>query len=85
VKLLDSMALRTEKGITFSKTHRWRQCRAGLFPEPIKLGSRVYWLEHEIDAWIAARAREREFARRPVDSDIRDETGPDPEPARELG
>jgi predicted DNA-binding transcriptional regulator AlpA len=67
VRLLDTNALRAEKGITFSKTHRWRQCRDGRFPQPIKVGSRVYWLEHEIDAWIAARAREREFTRRRVD------------------
>jgi Prophage CP4-57 regulatory protein (AlpA) len=63
MKLLDRKSLKTDKGINFSKTHVWRQCRAGLFPQPIKFGSRVYWLEHEIDAWIADRARTREFLR----------------------
>jgi len=30
----------------------------GRFPAPIRLGARsVGWLEHEIDAWIAERAK----------------------------
>jgi len=34
----------------------YEKIKAGEFPSPISLGSRaVGWLEHEIDAWIAAR------------------------------
>jgi Prophage CP4-57 regulatory protein (AlpA) len=63
MKLLDRKSLKADKGINFSKTHLWRQCRTDRFPQPIKFGSRVYWLEHEIDAWIAEHARTREFHR----------------------
>jgi prophage regulatory protein len=37
--------------------------RRGDFPLPLKLGRRkLGWLEHEVDAWIAARAAERRVA-----------------------
>jgi hypothetical protein len=83
MKIFDRKALKRDKGINFSKTHLWRLRRARRFPQPIKVGARVYWLEHEIDEWIAARAREREFTRRRVDRGGADETGADAEPTCE--
>ena len=36
----------------------------GVFPKQVKLGPKaVGWLEHEIDAWIDARAAERDAER----------------------
>ena len=54
--------LRQQKGIPYSKVHLGRLEKAGLFPKRIQLGpnGRVAWLEHEIDAWIEARAAARE-------------------------
>ena len=36
----------------------YRLMRAGLFPEPIRIGPRaVRWPEHELAAWLAQRPR----------------------------
>jgi predicted DNA-binding transcriptional regulator AlpA len=32
----------------------------GRFPRPLKIGSRNFWPEQEIDAWIAERIAERD-------------------------
>jgi prophage regulatory protein len=41
-------------GASRAKIHVWRQ--NGLWPEPVRLGSKsVAWPEHEVDAIIAAR------------------------------
>jgi len=46
-----------------SITQIWRLEKAGLFPKKIKLGANsVGWLESEVDAWIAARVKERDDA-----------------------
>lgn len=43
-----------------SDTTLWRLVRAGKFPRPMQLSpGTVGWPEHEVDAWIAARAAER--------------------------
>jgi prophage regulatory protein len=48
------------------RTTIWRRRRAGDFPEPIQLSpGRIGWLEHEVDAWLAARAAAREHRRKP--------------------
>lgn len=48
-------------GITRSTLWRW--VKAGRFPKPVQLGPQaVGWLEHEIDAWLEARAAERDAA-----------------------
>lgn len=58
--------LRTPKvqerlGVT--RTTLWRWVKAGRFPKPVQLGPQaVGWLEHEIDAWLEARAAERDAA-----------------------
>ena len=41
------------------KTAIYKLIRAGAFPRPMKLGRVSGWLEHEIEAWIQARAAER--------------------------
>lgn len=57
-----SAEARREK-VPYSDMHIYRLERAGKFPKRIRLGAnRVGWLEHEIDAWIEARAAEREVS-----------------------
>lgn len=49
--------------VGYSDVHIWRLEKAGQFPKRIQLGPRaVGWLESEVDAWIQARADEREVA-----------------------
>ncbi len=38
----------------------YRDCEAGRLPHPVKLGSRLYWSEAEIDATLAALAEKPE-------------------------
>jgi prophage regulatory protein len=41
----------------------WRWCRQGLLPKPLQLGPNTTgWTVQEIDAWIQARAAERDQA-----------------------
>jgi prophage regulatory protein len=50
---------KTGKGHTaiYDEMHR------GIFPKPIRYGSKaVRWLEHEVDAYLDARAAERDAA-----------------------
>jgi prophage regulatory protein len=43
-----------------SNTTLWLWVRTGRFPAPIDLGDRSRaWLEHEVDAWLLARADAR--------------------------
>lgn len=58
-RLLDHDDLRP-KGIKKSKSQLYRDGRAGMFPLPVRHGSRNLWVEEEIDAWIAARIAERD-------------------------
>lgn len=47
-----------------SKSTVWRLVRAGRFPAPLKLGSRMTaWVEEEVDEWLLARATTRPVAR----------------------
>lgn len=49
--------------VGYSQVHIMRLSRAGKFPQKLQLGpASVGFLESEIDAWIAARAAERETA-----------------------
>ncbi len=60
MRLIGDEGLR-EKGVRYSRPHRWRLIRAGLFPRPVKLsGGRNLWIESEVDAWINARIAERD-------------------------
>jgi len=36
-----------------------RRDAAGLLPDPIRIGKRVYWRRDELDAWLAAGAPDR--------------------------
>ena len=47
--------------VGFSAVHIWRLEKRGVFPRRFAIGANsVGWLEFEIDAWIAARAAERD-------------------------
>lgn len=51
--------------IGVSKVTAWRWRRAGMFPEPVRLGPHVVaWPEAEVDAWLLAKlaARDRQVA-----------------------
>lgn len=58
-RLLDRKALR-ERGVTYSAWHISRLEKAGKFPKRVKFGARVFWVEAEIDEWIADRIAERD-------------------------
>jgi predicted DNA-binding transcriptional regulator AlpA len=50
-----------EKGVPWCRDHLRRKAKAGEFPAPIQISdSRIAWDEAEIDAWMKARAAERE-------------------------
>lgn len=40
-------------GVTFP--YLWRLIREGKFPAGREVGSRTFWLESEVDAWMSAR------------------------------
>jgi prophage regulatory protein len=47
-----------------SSTTIWRLQRAGAFPKSIKISTQaVAWLEADIEAWIATRAKAADEAR----------------------
>jgi predicted DNA-binding transcriptional regulator AlpA len=62
VRLMDARALKEERGIDYSDTHRDRLIKAGKFPKPVKFGpgSKLHWIESEIDEWLAAKIAQRE-------------------------
>jgi prophage regulatory protein len=41
-----------------SRASIYRDLAEGRLPEPTKLGHRLYWLEHVVDAWMAEQIRE---------------------------
>jgi prophage regulatory protein len=62
MNLLDRAALKA-RGIDYSSVTLWRRAREGSFPRPVKLSaSRNGWIESEVDAWLEARAAERNAA-----------------------
>jgi len=55
--------LRRRKGVSFTRQYVARLVNEGKFPRPVRAtddGWHVAWLEHEIDAWIDARAAARD-------------------------
>jgi prophage regulatory protein len=47
--------------VPYSDMQIWRMERDGKFPKRIQLGpNAVGWIEEEVDAWIEARAAERD-------------------------
>jgi predicted DNA-binding transcriptional regulator AlpA len=69
MRLLTYKQLRTEKGITYSRTHlrrisdpasEWYQG----FPLPIEVSpGRIGWIEEEVDEWLRSRPRRVPTAR----------------------
>jgi len=72
LRILRFPELRERKGISYSRMHVYRLEKGGDFPKRFDPGANsVGWLEHEVDAWIAAKAAARD---RPPE--------PEPEPAQ---
>jgi predicted DNA-binding transcriptional regulator AlpA len=62
-RLLSFPELKSVKGIGFSRQYLHRLIAAQKFPAPIHAtdnGWFIAWLEHEVDAWIDARATARD-------------------------
>ena len=58
LRILRRKELKAKVG--YSPAHIDRMEKAGLFPRRVELGpGAVGWIEHEVDAWIEARAAER--------------------------
>lgn len=56
MKLIDFKQLKPEKGLSYSRDHLRRKCKAGEFPKPISVSDRrIAWIEDEVDAWLADR------------------------------
>lgn len=54
-RLLNPAAMRARCGdISEMTIHRWLRTDGG-FPQPVYIGTRRFWRESEIDAWIASR------------------------------
>jgi len=58
MKLLTKKAVRDKIGFSFAHIDRLEA--AGQFPQRVKVGFRVFWLESEIDDWIKDRLAERD-------------------------
>jgi predicted DNA-binding transcriptional regulator AlpA len=54
-RLLDEHELTSKNIRPRSRAQRWRLIRAGKFPKPVKIGTRNFWIESEVEAWEAAR------------------------------
>jgi predicted DNA-binding transcriptional regulator AlpA len=57
----------TLKRLPFGKTKFWKDIASGDFPEPIRIGSRCYWLQSQVDEYLAKlekAAAERQEAKR---------------------
>jgi predicted DNA-binding transcriptional regulator AlpA len=63
VKLLNRRQL-GEKGLPNSKAHIWRACHNPdpqlPFPQPIRIGRNTFWVEDEIDQYLAALMAKRD-------------------------
>ena len=62
-RLLSFPELKTRKGVSFTRQYVARLVNEGKFPRPVRAtddGWHIAWLEHEIDAWIDARAAARD-------------------------
>jgi prophage regulatory protein len=80
VKLIDFKELKPKKGIKYTRDHLRRKCRAGEFPQPVAISTaRIAWIEAEIDAWLAdkARARDQDEASRGEASTVSEMSAPD--------
>ncbi|MCB4811671.1 AlpA family phage regulatory protein [Methylovorus menthalis] len=48
--------------ISLKKTSLYRLINTEGFPQPIKLGRKSGWLEHEVDAWLLQKSRNSKTA-----------------------
>lgn len=55
--LIDFPNLRRAKLGNRSRSSIYRDLEAGRLPKPVKIGARLYWVEAEVDAAIAALPR----------------------------
>lgn len=54
-------------GIAPSTLYRWANDPTMQFPQSVRLGANSSgWLQHELDAWLAARVAERDHALKAV-------------------
>lgn len=61
MKLLNFDELRSEKGISYSKSHLFRLIRTKKFPRPVRIGeNRIGFVESEIDDFIKLKIKERD-------------------------
>lgn len=49
-----------ERRVGLGRSAIYERIAAGTFPRPVKLGASSVWVESEVEAWIAARIRERD-------------------------
>jgi predicted DNA-binding transcriptional regulator AlpA len=54
-RLLDESELTSKNIRPKSRAQRWRLIRIGKFPKPIKIGTRNFWIEEEVDVFEAQR------------------------------
>lgn len=51
-----------QKRVGLARTWLREAVAAGRFPQPTRVGRRLYWSEREVAAWITERLRERTAA-----------------------
>ena len=49
-----------ERRVGYRKSKIFGAVATGAFPQPVRLGRVVAWVEGELDAWINARSAERD-------------------------
>ena len=59
-RLLKFRQVRARAGIGATKCYGL--IKQGEFPRPIKVGAASFWVEHEVENWIAKRIAERDAA-----------------------
>ena len=59
MKYLSFSELRAKLGGR-GRTTVYRDIEFGRLPQPIKLGGRLYWIESQVDDWLASRTQEAE-------------------------
>lgn len=47
--------VRVEQKLDVSRSTLLRLIKRGEFPQPTKIGANNFWLEEEVDAWLAKR------------------------------
>ncbi len=60
---LNYKELKTLKGISYCRVHLKRLEDSGEFPKRVRIGARIYWLEHEVDEWKESKADARSISK----------------------